>query len=121
MISVSRINYRMVEDDDRRPGSSLLANCVVVLDDVFMLHDIRIMDGASGAYVVMPHRVAFGGGESKNKPSAVPYSQSKKPTGDVFHPVNKDFHLYLTQTIIDGFFMCKEEKKEEYFPSKLAS
>lgn len=116
MIPISRINYRIVGDEERRPGSTLLATCVVVLDDVFMLHDIRIMDGASGAYVVMPRRVDF-----HTKQGQIPYSQAQKSTGDVYHPVDKEFHLYMTQTIIDGYFMCKDEKKEEYFPTKAAS
>jgi len=112
MTKVTRVTYRIVEDD-KRENSTLLATCAVVLDDVFMLHDIRIMDGANGAYVAMPKRVDY-----SNKQHRPPYSESQKSTRDVYHPVDRDFHLYLTQTIIDGYFLCKQENREEYFPLK---
>lgn len=115
MIQITRISYHIYDENykKRNPESTLLATCSVVLNDSFMVHDIRVLDGVNGTYIGLPDRVSRG---NISKSPGIAYSKSKKSTNDVFHPVNRDTHIEFSQTIIDGYFKCKEEGFNHYHP-----
>lgn len=58
----------------------------VTFDDVFVVHDIRIIEGDTGLFVVMPHR--------------------RLPSGerrDVAHPLSNEFRALIQERILAEF------------------
>lgn len=54
MFEITDVKIRMVEDSNDDPR--LLAFCSIVLDGVFVIKDIKIIDGYRGVFMVMPSR-----------------------------------------------------------------
>ncbi|MCL4554523.1 MAG: SpoVG family protein [Actinobacteria bacterium] len=58
----------------------------IVIDDAFVIHDLRIVNGDKGLFVAMPSR--------------------RLPTGkfrDVCHPVDTETRLQIQQVVLDQF------------------
>ncbi|MFC1501461.1 septation regulator SpoVG [Elusimicrobiota bacterium] len=76
----------------------LKAYAAVTFDDVFVIHNLRIVQGERGLMVCMPSR--------------------KKTDGtfkDIAHPINSDFRKELEQKILNAY----EEKIKEAPQQKL--
>lgn len=58
----------------------------IVIDDVFVVHDLRVVNGDKGLFVAMPSR--------------------KLPNGDfrdICHPINTDTRTAIQQAVLDQF------------------
>jgi len=58
----------------------------IVVDDCFVIHDLRVVDGDKGLFVAMPSR--------------------KLPNGefrDICHPINTDARNHIQQAVLDQF------------------
>jgi len=58
----------------------------IVIDDVFVIHDLRVVNGDKGLFVAMPSR--------------------KLPNGDfrdICHPINTDTRTSIQQAVLDQF------------------
>lgn len=58
----------------------------IVIDDVFVVHDLRVVNGDKGLFVAMPSR--------------------KLPNGDfrdICHPINTDTRTNIQQAVLDQF------------------
>ncbi len=58
----------------------------IVIDDVFVVHDLRVVNGDKGLFVAMPSR--------------------KLPNGDfrdICHPINTDARTGIQQAVLDQF------------------
>lgn len=58
----------------------------IVLDDVFVIHDLRVVNGDKGLFVAMPSR--------------------KLPNGDfrdICHPINTETRTRIQQAVLDQF------------------
>lgn len=58
----------------------------IVIDDVFVIHDLRVVNGDKGLFVAMPSR--------------------KLPNGDfrdICHPINTDTRTNIQQAVLDQF------------------
>ncbi|MBI4979215.1 MAG: septation regulator SpoVG [Spirochaetes bacterium] len=64
----------------------LRAYASVTFDDVFVIHNVKVIQGNKGIFVAMPNR-RVGTGEYK----------------DVVHPLTTDFRQTLQHSIIDAF------------------
>lgn len=76
----------------------------IVIDDCFVVHELRVVDGDRGFFVAMPSR--------------------KLPNGDfkdIAHPLNSETRELIQDTVLKAFFRMKEERKQEgvYHPSSL--
>ncbi len=76
----------------------------IVIDDCFVVHELRIVDGDRGFFVAMPSR--------------------KLPNGDfkdIAHPLNSGTRELIQETVLKAFFRMKEEKRQEgvFNPSSL--
>lgn len=49
---ITDVRIRMVQNTE----SKLKATCSVVFDDAFVVHDLRVVQGANGIFVAMPQR-----------------------------------------------------------------
>lgn len=80
-MEITDIRIKKVESE-----GSLLAYASVTFDDVFVVHNIRVMNGKNGKYIMMPNR--------------------KVKTGefkDIVHPINTDFRKKLETSILEAF------------------
>lgn len=58
----------------------------ITLDDVFVVHDIKIIDGDTGLFIAMPSKKATDG-----------------MFRDIAHPINTETREYLKKVIIDSY------------------
>lgn len=100
-MKISKIRYFGVNNNSSR----FLARCSVVIEDTLVLHDIELLNGKKGRYIVMPSRKSKGFNQNMNKEKE-----------DLFHPVNKEFFDYLTETIITGYENCLDNKDYIFIP-----
>ena len=67
----------------------------VTFDDVFVVHDIKVIDGDKGLFIAMPSRRA-GDGEYR----------------DIAHPINSDMHDRLQSEILAKYEEAVKESRE---------
>lgn len=66
--------------------NKVVAIASIVIDDCFVVHDLRVVNGDKGVFVAMPSR--------------------KLPNGDfrdVCHPINTDARTAIQQAVLDQF------------------
>ncbi|MEA4853479.1 MAG: septation regulator SpoVG [Christensenella sp.] len=69
----------------------------VTFDDMFVIHDMKIIEGASGLFIAMPSR--------------------KTPSGeykDIAHPINSDTREMIQQVILKEFANLPEDAEAVY-------
>ncbi|MHB1483216.1 MAG: septation regulator SpoVG [Saccharofermentanales bacterium] len=85
-MEISEIRVRMVNNE-----SKMKAVISVTFDDVFVVHDIKVIEGDKGVFVAMPSR--------------------RSPDGvyrDIVHPINTEFRATLVKLIIEKYEQEKE-------------
>ncbi len=85
-MEITSVNVRKIEKEDSRMKGIVS----IILDDCFVIRDIRIIDGKDGLFVAMPSR--------------------KKEDGtyrDIAHPINKEAREIFEKTILEAY--SKEE------------
>ena len=85
-MEVSEIRIRMVEND-----SKMKAVVSITFDDVFVVHDIKVIEGTKGIFIAMPSR--------------------RSPDGvyrDIVHPINTEFRDSLVKRIVSKYEQEKE-------------
>lgn len=87
-------------------NSKFLSKCSVVLEDSIVLHDIKILEGKKGRYILMP-----------TKYKANYFNDNvNKSREDVFHPVNSQYFGYMCDTILKGFRIYEDKGIHVYIP-----
>jgi stage V sporulation protein G len=81
VMKITDIRIRKVSGEGK-----LKAYVTVTFDDCFVVHNVKIIDGKSGAFVAMPSR----------KTSSGEYK-------DVAHPINPEFRAELQKEILDRY------------------
>ena len=90
-MEISEIRVRMVNNE-----SKMKAVISVTFDEVFVVHDIKVIEGDKGVFVAMPSR--------------------RSPDGvyrDIVHPINTEFRSLLVKMIIDRYEQEKESQAIE--------
>ncbi len=64
----------------------------VTINEQFVVHDIRIIEGTKGLFVAMPSRRIPGGGFR-----------------DIAHPISSEFRTHLQQKVLDAYAAELEE------------
>jgi stage V sporulation protein G len=85
-VEVSEIRIRMVDNE-----SKMKAVVSVTFDDVFVVHDIKVIEGTKGIFIAMPSR--------------------RSPDGvyrDIVHPINTEFRDALVKRIVSKYEQEKE-------------
>lgn len=99
-MEITSIKIYPVHNEDK-----LKAYVSIVLENAFVIHDLKIIMGRTGLFVAMP---------SKKGKNGV--------FRDIAHPVNQDIRGYLEQKIFDTYkaeikYMEKTIKaQQQYFP-----
>ncbi len=87
-MNITNIRVRLVNASE---GSKLRAVASITIDECFVVHDIKIVEGAEGMFLAMPSR--------------------KTPSGefkDIAHPLNTETRERLLKEILKVY---EEEKK----------
>ncbi|MFZ5817517.1 MAG: septation regulator SpoVG [Bacillota bacterium] len=64
----------------------LKATCSVVFDEMFVVHDLRVMEGANGLFVSMPRRKV---GQNEFR--------------DLAHPITAEARALLHKAVLDAY------------------
>ncbi len=68
----------------------------ITIDDVFVVHDIKVIEGEKGLFIAMPSRKASDG-EYK----------------DIAHPINSTTREHIQRLILDRYEQALQEADEE--------
>ena len=86
-MKITEVRIRKVKKDD----SKLKAVASITIDDVFVIHDIKVIDGNEGNFIAMPSR--------------------KTPDGeykDIVHPLNTETREMIRNIILDEYEKVKD-------------
>ena len=81
-MKISDIRIRLVEKEDNK----LKAVASITIDECFVVHDIKVIEGKEGYFISMPSK--------------------KTPDGeykDIVHPINTETREALSASIIEAF------------------
>ena len=81
MMKITDVRLKKVEGHNR-----LKAIASVTIDDCFVIHELRIIDGDNGLFIAMPSR-------------KLPEGEFK----DIAHPINAETREQLEKAIIDEY------------------
>ncbi len=76
-------------------GGKMKAVVSITLDDEFVIHDIKVIEGEKGLFIAMPSRKA-GDGEYR----------------DIAHPINSDTREKVQNIILQKYSEVLEEESE---------
>ena len=93
-MKITSVNVRKINKENSR----MKGIASVLLDDVFAVHDIRIIEGTNGLFIAMPSR-------ETNNPD--------KPHRDVAHPVNQETRSMFEKVILDAYENATDENTSE--------
>ena len=91
-MEITSVNVRKIEKE----GSRMKGIASVLLDDMFAVHDIRIIEGDNGLFIAMPSR--------------------KTATGsyrDIAHPINPEVRAMSEKAILEAYENAEVDTKEE--------
>ena len=81
-MNITEIRVRLVSKE----GSKLKAVASMTIDECFVIHDIKVIEGTEGLFISMPSR--------------------KTPEGefkDIVHPINTDTRAKISEQIIAAY------------------
>ena len=85
-MNITDIRIKKIDDKNR-----LKAIAAITIDNCFVIHELRIIEGDNGLFIAMPSR--------------------KLPNGtfrDVAHPINSDTREELEKLIIEAYYKSEE-------------
>lgn len=68
----------------------------ITIDDVFVVHDIKVIEGEKGLFIAMPSRKTAEG-----------------EYRDIAHPINSDTRVRIQQIILDSYAMAMRNGTDE--------
>jgi stage V sporulation protein G len=77
------------------PDSKMKAIVSITFEDAFVVHDVKVIDGANGLFIAMPSRRTQEG-EFK----------------DIVHPIHSGFREELSKAVLSKYLETIEERKE---------
>ena len=91
-MKITSVNVRKIEKE----GSRMKGIALVLLDDSFAVHDIRIIEGDNGLFIAMPSRKTATGGYR-----------------DIAHPINPEVRAMFEEAILEEYKNAPEATEEE--------
>lgn len=86
-MKITNVRIRKIEDETR-----LSAVASITIDDCFVIHELRIIDGKEGLFVAMPSKKV---GDNKFK--------------DIVHPINKETREQIETIVIEKYNELENE------------
>ena len=96
-MKITSVKVRKIEKEN----SNMRGIASVTLDDEFVVHDIKVIDGRNGLFIAMPSK-KLANGEHK----------------DIAHPITQDVRTMFQEAILEAYEnaeepTAKEETEEE--------
>jgi stage V sporulation protein G len=91
MVNVTDVRVRRINQEGR-----MKAIVSVTVDDAFVIHDVKVVEGQSGLFVAMPSR--------------------KMPDGDyrdIAHPINSEARSIMQQHVLEAYDRALAELEAE--------
>ena len=89
-MNISQVKIRKMYDEGR-----MKALVSVTIDEVFAVHDIKVIEGPQRVFVAMPSRKEDGGSFR-----------------DVVHPITKQAREELEKAVLDSYYEALSQKTE---------
>jgi len=89
-MNISQVKIRKMYDEGR-----MKALVSVTIDDVFAVHDIKVIEGPQRVFVAMPSRKEDGGSFR-----------------DVVHPITKEAREELEKAVLNSYYEALSQKAE---------
>ena len=80
-MNITDVNVRLIKKEGK-----MKAVASITIDDEFVVHDIKIIDGEKGAFIAMPSRKAQDG-----------------EYRDIVHPINQETRSFLQNLILSKY------------------
>ena len=90
-MNITDTNVRLINKEGK-----MKAVASITIDDVFVVHDIKIIDGEKGLFIAMPSRKSQDG-----------------EYRDIVHPINQETRSFLQNLILDKY-QEELEKAQEF-------
>ena len=87
-MDITDVRVRVVASDN---ASKMKAIASITIDGVFVVHDIKILEGEKGMFIAMPSRKS-NDGEFR----------------DIAHPINTETREMLSDLILDAYYKAAE-------------
>lgn len=90
-MNITEVRAKRIDGDNRLVGIA-----AITIDNCFVVHELRIIEGKNGLFVAMPSR--------------------KMPNGeykDVAHPINSETRAMIEQAVLETFNQLPEIHKAE--------
>ncbi len=90
-MKITEVRAKRINGDNRLVGVA-----AITIDNCFVVHELRIIEGKNGLFVAMPSR--------------------RMPSGDykdVAHPINSDTRAMIEKAVLDTFQALPELETEE--------
>lgn len=81
-LTITSVNVRKEDKQD----SKMRGIASVTIDDCFVIHDIRVIEGTNGLFIAMPSRKTAAGGHR-----------------DIAHPINSETRKIFENAILEAF------------------
>ena len=91
-MNISDVRVRIVKNDT----SKIKASASITIDECFVVHDIKVIEGNEGYFIAMPSR--------------------KTPDGefkDIVHPLNTETREMIKEIVLKAFDEAKEKAASE--------
>lgn len=90
-MNITEVRAKRIDGDNRLVGIA-----AITIDNCFVVHELRIIEGKNGLFVAMPSR--------------------KMPNGDykdVAHPINSETRAMIEKIVLETFNKLPESNSEE--------
>lgn len=77
------------------PDSKMKAIVSITFEDAFVVHDVKVIDGANGLFIAMPSRRTQEGDFK-----------------DIVHPIHSGFREELSKAVLDKYLEAIEARKD---------
>ena len=94
MMKITEVKIRKIFVPDER--EKVLAIVSITLDDVFMVHDIKVIQGVERVFAAMPNRVSLDGRRQ-----------------DIVHPIATGFRKELEEKVLEGYYRALDLAQNE--------
>ena len=91
-MEITSVNVSKIEKE----GSRMKGIASVLLDDMFAVHDIRIIEGDNGLFIAMPSRKTATGGYR-----------------DIAHPINPEVRAMFEEAILEAYENAEDVSEDE--------
>jgi len=90
-VKITEVRAKRIKGNNRLKGIA-----AITIDECFVIHELRIIDGKNGFFVAMPSR-------------RMPNGEYK----DVAHPINTETRNMIEQEVLDTFNALPELEEDE--------